>query len=99
LTWLHVRDNLPVDNGGRAEAERYWGMGVEMAERGRPSALRALFIAERGGGKAMQAAGGAVAASKLWARQSGGSCCPNADGAVGRLFSDRVTDWWVPRGF
>jgi hypothetical protein len=29
-------------------------MGVEMAERGRPSALRALFIAERGGGKATQ---------------------------------------------
>jgi hypothetical protein len=32
---------------------------------------------------------------KTWARQSGGGRRPNAGSAVGRLYSDRVTDQWV----
>jgi hypothetical protein len=51
LTWLHVGNGLPVHNGGRAKAERCWGVGVEMAERGKPLALRALFIAARRRGR------------------------------------------------
>jgi hypothetical protein len=49
-----------------------------------------------GGG---ETGGGRVAAVKPWARQSGGVHCPNAGGVVGRLYSDRVTDLWVPHGF
>jgi hypothetical protein len=49
--------------------------------------------------KAPRATGGAMAAVKPWARQSGSGHCPNDGSAVGRLCLDRVTDRWVPRSF